>query len=154
MKVSIIVAMDKNNGIGYQNRLPWHIPSELKYFKSLTLNKTIVMGRKTFESIGKPLVKRENIILTRNKNFFAPDCKIYHNMADILQDYKDNEELMIIGGLDIYKLFINIANKLYISTIEGGFLIDTYFPVIDFSQFILIKEEKHLGFTSCILSKL
>ncbi len=137
--VSIIVAMSRNNIIGFQNRLPWHLPADLKYFKQLTLNKTIVMGRKTFESIGKPLPQRENIILSRQPISFE-GCKVISNLKELSFD----KEIMIIGGAQIYALALPLVTDLYITWVEGDFEGDTFFPDIDFKKWEMLSIESHL----------
>lgn len=128
MKINMIVATSMNNVIGKDNSLPWYIPEDLKYFKEKTLNKTIVMGRKTFESIGKVLPNRTTIILTHDKNFKFnhPNILIYNNIEDILIDFKD-EELWIVGGSQIYKLFYPYTTHLYITLIYKKVYGDSYF---------------------------
>jgi len=137
--VSIIVAMSKDNIIGFQNRLPWHLPADLKYFKQLTLHKTIVMGRKTFESIGKPLPQRENIIVSR-QNISIEGCHVVSNFKELPFE----KELMIIGGAQIYALALPLIHDLYITWVEGKFAGDTFFPPIDFKQWKIINVESHL----------
>ncbi|OCL26503.1 dihydrofolate reductase [Orenia metallireducens] len=132
MNLSIIVAMDKNNLIGKNNEMPWNLPSDLKYFKERTLNHTIVMGRKTFESIGKPLQDRRNLILTRDKDYSQQGCEIFHSKESLLNHFKDSsEEIFVCGGTEIYKLFLPYVDKLYITRIEEEFEGDTYFPSIN-----------------------
>jgi dihydrofolate reductase len=150
MLISIVVAMDENGCIGYQNRLPWHIPEELKYFKSLTLEKSVIMGRKTFVSIGKPLPNRQNIVLSTNKNFKADNINIVHSPDEALK-MATSDEIMIIGGLEVFNLFLPKANKLYISTIDGQYACDTYFPKIDYSKWNLVSKKEYKGFIAKIL---
>jgi len=123
--ISIIAAMDRNNLIGNNGQLPWNIPEDMEHFKNITMNKTIVMGRKTFDSIGKSLKGRKNIVLTRNKDFKA-DCIILHSIEDVLK-YKD---FIIIGGEEIYHQFLPLASKLYITLINDEFKGDKHFPKI------------------------
>lgn len=137
--VSLIVAMSKNNVIGFQNRLPWHLPADLKYFKQLTLHKTVVMGRKTFESIGKPLPQRENIIVSR-QNMSIEGCRVISNLKELPFE----KEIMIIGGAQIYALALPLVRDLYITWVEGNFEGDTFFPPIDFKQWKTINIESHL----------
>jgi len=128
MIISLIVAMDKNKVIGKNNSLIWKLPEDMKRFKQLTLNKPVVMGRKTFESIGKPLPNRLNIILTREKNYSAEGCVVVHSVKEALNASKNNEEIMVIGGAQIYKEFLPLANRMYITLIEKEFEGDAYFP--------------------------
>lgn len=137
--VSIVVAMSRNNIIGFQNRLPWHLPADLKYFKQLTLNKTIVMGRKTFESIGRPLPQRENIILSRQSISFE-GCKVISNLKELSFE----KEIMIIGGAQIYTLALPLVTDLYITWVDGDFEGDTFFPEIDLKKWEMLSMESHL----------
>ncbi len=131
MIVSLIVAMDQNRVIGYNNRLPWHLPRELQYVKKTTMGHPIVMGRKNYESIGRPLPGRRNIVLTRNRTFTAPGCEIAYTVDDVYRMCKGEAEIFIFGGEQIYKLFLPVANKLYLTKIHHSFPGDTFFPEID-----------------------
>ena len=117
MKISIIVAKSKNNVIGINNQMPWYLPDDLNYFKEKTLNRHIVMGRKTYESIGKKLKKRTVIVVTRDKNYSLDNCYVVNNIEQSTDIAKENgeEELFICGGEQIYNFFINIfANSIFI----------------------------------------
>lgn len=135
MTINMIVAMDENGLIGDRDKLPWKIPEDLKYFKEKTMNHTVVMGRKTYYSIGKPLRGRENIVITR-KDFgmgMIGDTHVYLcNLEQALEiiDYKakDNEEVFIIGGSEIYKQFYHYCDKLYVTWVDGEYEGNTYFP--------------------------
>jgi dihydrofolate reductase len=124
--ISMIAAMDKNHTIGNKGKLPWTLPEDMEHFKNITIGKTVVMGRKTFDSIGKPLEGRKNIILTRNKDFKA-DCIILHSIEEVLE-YKD---FIVIGGEEVYKQFLPLASKLYITLIPGELKGDRHFPKIE-----------------------
>lgn len=141
MNISIITAIDKNRLIGEKNNIPWKIPKDLEYFKRITMGKTIVMGRKTYESIGKLLDGRENIIITRNKDFIVEGGIIIHSLQELLEKYK-NKELFVIGGGEIYQQFLPYASKLYITKIHHEFKGDTYFPEIKENEWIEIYVEK------------
>lgn len=134
MDISIIVAIAQNNVIGRDNQLPWHIPNDLKHFKELTMGKPMLMGRKTFESIGRALPGRRNLILTRDKNFKAQGCEIYHSVEDALASIGDGEELMVIGGEQLFKGLLPHANRLYLTFIHDDIEGDTYFPEWDQSE--------------------
>ncbi len=161
--ISIIVAHDNNLGIGKQGKLPWHISSDLKRFKSLTINHPIIMGRKTHESIGRVLPQRANIIITRNKNYSTkysdPDRNIFiaHSLqkAINLAKAKDRQEIFIIGGGELYKQALPLADKLYITKVKGNFNCDTFFPT--YQNFKLKKsqsnQEKNLSFQYLELTK-
>lgn len=141
MSLSIIAAMDKNRLIGDDNEIPWDLPADLKYFKQTTMGAPVIMGRKTFESIGFPLPGRRNIILTRAKNYTAEGCEVVNSYKNILNEFLDSkEEAFIIGGAEIYKLFLNYANKLYLTIIEEEFSGDTYFPKLNFDNWLQINK--------------
>ena len=155
---SIIVAVGKNNEIGKNNKLLWHIPEDLKNFKKITLNKKVVMGRKTFESIGRPLPNRENIILTRNNDYTLDnEIRIYNDLETLLSEYGNSEEeIFILGGEQIYKEMLdkNMITKLYISFIDfESKEADAYFPKINYDDWILEKIEKHKNWEFCIFKK-
>ncbi|WP_404346547.1 dihydrofolate reductase [Sutcliffiella horikoshii] len=139
--ISIIVATDKNNLIGKDNDLPWRIPADLAYFKKVTLGSTIVMGRKTYESIGKPLPKRRNIILSRQE-FHADGCETLHSIEEVERLNVDGEELFIIGGAHIFKETLSIADFLYLTYIDEEFEGDTYFPEVNEQDWELVSSEK------------
>jgi dihydrofolate reductase len=129
--ISLIVAMDRNRLIGRNNDLPWRLPADLAYFKRVTMGHPIIMGRKTFESIGKPLPGRENIIVTRNKNFQAEGCTVVHSMSELLERFaSSSEEVFVIGGAELFKEALPVAERLYITHIEEVFEGDTWFPEI------------------------
>ena len=141
MIISLIVAMDENRAIGYKNKLPWNLPSELKYFRETTKGKPVIMGRKTHESIGKPMPERLNIIITRDKNYRTDNCVVVNNAQDAIKAAKGSSEVMVIGGAEIYKLFLPIANRLYVTKVHGTFKGDTYFPEFNESEWIKVKEK-------------
>ncbi len=129
-KISLIAAIGQNSVIGNDNKMPWHLPADLKFFKQTTMGKSILMGRKTWDSIGKPLPGRKNIVISRN-NAFNPDGA---TIADNLQDAitaADSEEVMIIGGATIYQQSMPLADHLYITRINHHFEGDAFFPKID-----------------------
>lgn len=156
---SIIVAIGKNNEIGKNNQLLWHIPEDLKKFKEITQGKTVVMGRNTFKSIGKILPNRNNIVLSKNLQNISnkKNLEIYDNFSKIIKKYKNSvEEVFIIGGAQIYKkaLELGIVEKLYISHIDfSDDEADTYFPEIDYNLWKKVKEEKYEGWKFCIYKK-
>lgn len=134
MIISIIAAMDRNRVIGQGNRLPWKLPADMKHFRQMTLGKPVLMGRKTFESIGKPLAKRTNIIVTHNRNYQADGCIVTHSIDEALVAAKDRAEVMIIGGASIYKLFLPCADRLYLTQVHESFVGDAYFPTFDWAD--------------------
>ena len=139
--ISIIVAMDKNNLIGCKNKIPWHIPSELKRFRSLTMGKPIVMGRKTHESIGRILDGRDNIILTLDDRYSKQGTIVYNNLSNVIDDFSSHEEIIIIGGSEIYKLALPLVKKLYITYVDGSYSGDTWFPKFNLNKWKLESSE-------------
>ena len=129
MKLTLIVAASLNNVIGVNNTLPWHLPADLKYFKNLTTGHSIVMGRNTFESIGKPLPNRENIVFTRVKDFTIPGVIVKNTLEQVFEYCKNKQEVFVIGGDTIYKQTLAMADTIYLTrvhtTIEQG---DAFFP--------------------------
>jgi dihydrofolate reductase len=151
MKISIIAAIGKNNEIGKNNSLLWHMPNDLKHFKEITSGKTIIMGRKTFESIGRPLPNRRNIIITRDanysKNLPLEQIEIAHSLDEALEKANLGAELpsevFVIGGAEIYRQMIEKAEKLYITQIEAEDKdADSFFPIINKTKWKEIKREK------------
>lgn len=142
--LSMIFANDRNYLIGKDNWIPWDIPNDLDYFKTMTTGKTIIMGRKTFESFGKPLPNRHHVVLTRNKDFQADGCVVFHQIEDVLDYIKQfsDQEVIVIGGSEIYQQFLNYADRLYITYIDAEFEGDTYLPKFDLSNWQLTSKEK------------
>ena len=143
--ISIISAIGKNNEIGKKNGLLWNLPADMKHFREVTSEHTVIMGQKTFESIGRPLPNRRNIVITLDKNYLRHGVDIVYSPKelDALSDKKT--ENFIIGGGQIYKLFIDKADKLYITHVDAEFPdADTFFPEIDKNKWEKIKSEKHL----------
>ena len=128
--VSIVVATAQNNVIGNDNDLIWHLPADLKHFKSVTSGSSILMGRKTYESIGRPLPKRENIIITRQTGLLIEGCVVLNSLQEAINK-AESEEVFIIGGGEIYKQAMEIADKIYLTKIHQDFEGDTMFPEID-----------------------
>ena len=143
--LSIIVAYDKDYGIGIQNTLPWKLSDDLKNFKKLTENNYIVMGRKTFDSIGRPLPNRQNVILTRQKDYQQDKCAILHDVENVLKLAKEKPhyEIFIIGGAEIYKAFLQHADRLYITKVNTVKKADAYFPQWDQSQYKRIGQRHY-----------
>lgn len=145
MKISAIVAVAKNNVIGKDNDIPWYLPADLKYFKKITLNHHIIMGRNCYESIGKPLPKRTTVILTRNPFYLVSNCYVTHSIDEALQVAKDNgeEEAFIIGGAQIYELAMEHCEKLYLTEVDLEVEGDVLFPKLNMDEWKLISEEPH-----------
>lgn len=142
MIVSIIVAMDLNRVIGKDNKLPWRLPAELQYVKKTTMGHPIIMGRKNYESIGRPLPGRRNIIVTRDSSYSVEGCEIAHSVEEVFKLCEGEEEIFIFGGEQIYKLFMPYTEKLYITKIHHEFEGDTFFPEIDYSLWNEVSVEK------------
>lgn len=135
--LSIIVAIAENNLIGGDNKLLWHLSEDLKRFKEITMDNTIIMGRKTFESLPGILPGRKHIVITRDENYKvdSDQVEIVHNIQDIINEYaNNNENAFIIGGGEIYNITFPYCSKLYLTKVKRGFSGDTYFPDIDFSK--------------------
>ena len=145
MILSMISAVAENRVIGNKNTLPWHMPADFKYFKETTLNKVIVMGLNTFNSIGaKPLPSRKNVILNNDPNYVAPaECFVAHSIDELMEMVKDESEVMICGGASVYKQFLPLANRLYITEIHASPEGDTYFPEINMAEWKEVKREDH-----------
>ena len=134
MKIALIVAMTESRIIGKDQRLPWHLPADLKRFRQLTLGKPILMGRKTHESIGKPLPGRENLVLTTDMGYLAAGCTVVHSLSEALDSAGNATELMVIGGAALYREFLPRADRLYVTLIHRSFEGDTVFPEIDWED--------------------
>ena len=142
MMISIIVAMSTNRVIGKGNGLPWKLPADLLRFKELTMGHWLIIGRKTFESIGKPLPGRRMIVVTKQEGFIAAGVRIAHSVDQALR-MADDGEVFIAGGGQIYSQTLNRANRIYVTFVEGDFEGDTYFPPLDESDWVQVSEECH-----------
>lgn len=139
--ISIIVAMSQNRVIGRESQIPWHLSEDLKRFKQITMGHPVIMGRKTFESIGKPLPGRENIVLTRDVHFHHPGIKVIHSLDEILNT---NSELFIIGGAEIYCQVLSRTDKIYLTLIDDEFEGDAFFPEINWNDFEIVEKTEIL----------
>ncbi|MBU8878949.1 dihydrofolate reductase [Bacillus sp. FJAT-29790] len=141
--ISLIWAMDENRVIGNNNELPWHLPEDLKFFKRTTMGHPIAMGRKTWDSIGRPLPGRENIVITRNPAFTCDGCTVL-NSVDALVEYSSNkdDEVFVIGGAEIFKVILPSVDRLYLTRIHDKFEGDTFFPELDMTKWTLVSKEK------------
>ncbi|MBI3366106.1 dihydrofolate reductase [Candidatus Roizmanbacteria bacterium] len=146
VRISIIAAIGQNRELGKDNKLLWHIPEDMKRFKKLTQNHAVIMGRKTYESIGKPLPNRKNIIITHDSNFKAENCFIYHSFKEIITEIKkgniNGEEVFVIGGGQIYREALPYTDMLYLTIVDASAEADTFFP--DYSTFkkVVHKEKR------------
>lgn len=130
-KIAIVVAMADNRVIGRDNRLPWHLPADLRHFKQLTLGKPVLMGRKTHESIGRPLPDRTNIVVTRDRSYTAPGCIVAHSLERALQAAGGCAEVMVIGGMELYRQLLPRADCIYLTLVHAAFEGDAFFPELD-----------------------
>lgn len=142
MLLSSIVATGLNNEIGKDNKLLWHLPADLKFFKSTTMGSPIIMGRKTFESIGRVLPGRKNIIISRNKELKIEGAEVFASFEEMIKNC-DVEKAFIIGGAEIYKLSMPFVNEIYRTLVKSNFDADTFFPEIKPNEFELVWEEEH-----------
>lgn len=146
MKLCLIVAVSRNGVIGRDNQLPWHLPEDLKFFKSVTMGKPILMGRKTFESIGRPLPGRTNIVISRDPQWHSPGVQVAQSLEAALERGREAcrtesaEEIMVIGGEQIYRMSLPLADRLYLTQVDAEIEGDAYFPVVDFDDWQQVSE--------------
>lgn len=140
--ISLLVAASENNVIGKDNKLPWHLPNDLKYFKNLTWAMPVLMGRKTFEAIGKPLPGRTNIVITRNSSWTSEGAAVVHTLDEAIGKAKeaDVKEIFVIGGAEIFASALPQANRIYLTRIHHQFEGDAFFPSIDEKEWQLVKQ--------------
>jgi dihydrofolate reductase len=143
MTLSLVVAAARNNVIGSEGGLPWHLPDDLGHFKRLTTGKPVIMGRRTFESIGKPLPDRRNIVMTRQADYAAKGCEVVSSVDEALELVRGTAEVMIIGGGQVYRDFIPHADRIYLTRVQADVEGDTYFPEIDGAGWQLMTSEHH-----------
>ena len=140
MKISLIVAVSRNGAIGLNNQLPWYLPEDLKYFKSVTMGKPLIMGRKTFDSIGRPLPGRANIVLTRDPQWTSDGVEVVQSVeqalvaGEIACEAADVDEIMVIGGEQIYRMTIDLADRIYLTQVDTDVEGDAFFPDIDLNN--------------------
>ncbi|MGD8566779.1 MAG: type 3 dihydrofolate reductase [Gammaproteobacteria bacterium] len=144
LKISLIWAMAKNRVIGIDNRLPWKLPADMKWFRRHTLGKPVVMGRNTFESFGgRPLPDRTNIVVTQDANYRAQGAIVTHSIDEALKACGDADEVMIIGGMSLYEQSLPMADRLYMTIVDADFDGDAWFPVIDPQRWIETERHRH-----------
>ena len=151
MLISLIVAHSSNRVIGIDGQLPWHIPDDLKYFKAITMGKPIIMGRKTFDSIGKPLPGRLNIIITKNTDLTIEECVVVNNLDAAITEAKnyfktqdtDQEEIFIIGGAQIFKQSMEFVNKIYITEVHADYAGDVFFDELSDNDWMEVSRDLH-----------
>ena len=146
-RVSLIAALAKNRTIGRDNAMPWRLPEDLKRFKQLTLGHTVIMGRKTFESIlaamGKPLPGRDSVVITRSREWSSPGCRVAHSIEAALAVAENQKEAFVIGGAEIYALALPLASRLYLTEIERDFEGDAFFPKFNRADWLETSRESH-----------
>ena len=166
MKIAMIAAVAENNAIGINNKMPWYLPGDLRYFKAVTMGKPIVMGRKTFESLGKPLPGRTNIVITRNPQYSRDGIRVAHSLEDALSLAESIamidgiNELMVIGGAEIYRQALSKAERLYLTRVYQSFEGDAFFPEIDENQWTetaredqKTEDDQHLTYSYLVLDR-
>jgi len=143
MLISLVVAAAANDAIGKDGKMPWHLPEDLKHFKNVTWGMPVVMGRKTFESLGKPLPGRKNIVITKQKGWEAPGAVVVNSTQDALfvAQATDAKEVMVIGGGEIYRLFFPDAKRIYLTRVDANPEADTFFPHIDPTHWHLVSQK-------------
>ena len=140
MIISLIAAMDENRLIGSENGLPWHLPADFKHFKEVTMGKPVLMGRKTFESIGRPLPGRKNIVISRS-GFSAEGIVVVDSVDAAINEVKDQEEIMIIGGASFYEQMIDRADQMYLTFVNARCEGDAWFPEFNEAEWNLVSDE-------------
>lgn len=141
--LALVVAAAENGLIGRDNQLPWHLPADLKHFKTITLGKPVIMGRKTFASIGKPLPGRRNLVLTRDARFAADGVETVRSLEEALERTADAPEVMVIGGAEIFRLALPLAQRIYLTRVHATLEGETFFPALDESEWREIERREH-----------
>lgn len=141
--ISIIVAISENSAIGKNNQLLWHLPADLKHFKKITTGHPILMGRKTYDSIGKPLPNRRNIVISRQQDLKITGVEIVNSIDEAISHCHNEEEVFIIGGAEIYKSALALTNRIYLTTVHQHYEADAFFPILTKSEWKEINQEYH-----------
>ena len=141
MPVNLIVAMAKNRVIGIRNQMPWHLPADFAWFRKNTLGHPVIMGRKTFESIGKPLPGRRNIVVSRNAQWHAPGCEVFSSLDEALASCLPQEQAFVIGGAVLFDAAIALADRVYLTEVDATPEGDTFFPSLDESEWNEFSRE-------------
>ena len=142
-KISIIVAISANNAIGKDNQLLWHLPADLKHFKEITSGHPIIMGRKTYDSIGRPLPNRRNIVITRNKELGIAGVEVVSSIAEAISLCANENEVFIIGGAEIYKHALPLTDCIYLTVVHQQYEADAFFPELNENEWTTIHQEYH-----------
>ncbi len=143
LKITLIVAASTNNAIGKDNKMLWHLPEDFKYFKRNTIEHSIIMGRKTFDSIGRALPERRNIVLTRNQDWQAEEVDVANSLDEVLSYCRDEREVFIIGGANLYKQTLPLAHKILLTRVQAELPGDAFFPEFATSEWKLTSQEAH-----------
>ncbi|MFH1181121.1 MAG: dihydrofolate reductase [bacterium] len=155
MIISIIAAIGNDRVIGKNNKLPWNLPEDMEHFKKLTMGKPVIMGQRTFESIGRPLPERKNIILSRDDNFQTSGCLVAKSIDEALEAARETKaaEVMIIGGESVYVQFLPLADKMYLTVVEGDFEGDAYFPEFSYNEWKETERVDNNGYSFITLER-
>lgn len=140
MRISLVVAMSENRAIGKDNQLLWHLPADLQHFKHVTMGKPILMGRKTYQSIGRPLPGRVNVVITRDKNFSAEGCVVVNSIQSALEVVKDQHEICVIGGAELYQQMLPTADRIYLTIVHHTFSADVFFPELNLAEWNVLER--------------
>lgn len=158
--ISLVVAASTNNVIGVNGALPWHLPEDLRHFKRITMGKPMIMGRTTFEAIGRALPGRRNIVLTRQSGYSAEGCEVVPDVAAALSSAGDADEIMVIGGGEIYRQFLSLAERIYLTRVQAEIAGDTLFPELDPDEWQVVRvaeypagDEREFGFDIEVLER-
>ncbi|RZK47845.1 MAG: dihydrofolate reductase [Pedobacter sp.] len=143
MNISIVVAISQNNAIGKNNQLLWHLPADLKHFKEITSGNCIIMGRKTYDSIGRPLPNRRNVVITRNAALKIENVEVVTSLEDAISLCENEQEIFIIGGAEIYKEALALTDTIYLTTVHQDYDADAFFPEIKCEDWLEINSESH-----------
>ena len=141
MKVNLIVAMAKNRVIGIDNKMPWHLPADFAWFKKHTLGHPVIMGRKTFESIGKPLPGRRNIVVSRNRQWRADGCDVFSSLESAFASGITGEQIFVIGGASFYQVALPMTDRIYLTEVDANPPGDTYFPALNSAEWKEFSRE-------------
>lgn len=143
MRLNLIVAMAKNRVIGIANKMPWHLPADFAWFKRSTIGHPIIMGRKTFESIGKPLPGRRNLVISRNAHWHADGCEVLSSLTAVIDQCRENENVFVIGGATLYNEALPLADTIYLTEVDASPAGDTWFPLLDSRDWKERSREHH-----------
>lgn len=141
--LTLIAAMDRQRVIGYQQRLPWRLPADLRFFKQTTMHKPLLMGRRTWESIGRPLPGRQMVVLTAQTNYAAPDCEVVHSLHEALTLLDNVPEVLVIGGATLYAQTLPVAQRMYLTMVDAQVTGDVWFPAWNTADWALVWEAAH-----------